>query len=165
MTTYRKFATWLAAFAVGFFAVFVTATVMSASYSGYSTGYAYGNLYGSSGALIGQGHFANHSTAWCPGDPAAYWPYNTVISSINPSVVTLDGYGNPTFRTSMVLKDIGDPTCNFGNYWADWYFGRYKKSVDPCSCNNGTEVCYNGWNVSNCDQAVSWGVVLVNYNK
>ncbi len=136
------------------------------SYSGYSTGYAFGNLTGSSGWTIGQGHFANHKVAWCPYDPAAQWGYGTYITSVSPPVVTLDGYGNPSYRTSFTLADIGDPSCNFGNYWADWYFGRYKRTADICSCNNGGgDVCYTGYAVNNCTQATYWGVVFSTYNK
>jgi hypothetical protein len=83
-----------------------------------------------------------------------------VISAVSPSVVTLDGYGNATFRTSFVLKDIGDPSCTFLNYWADWYFGRYKRDADVCSCNNGGgDVCYSGYLVNNCTHASNYGVV------
>lgn len=136
------------------------------TYSGNSTGYAFGNLYGSAGVVVGQGDFANHLSAWCPGDPAAYWPYGTVVTSVSPSVVTLDGYGNPNFRTAMRLEDIGDPSCSFGNYWADWYFGRYKRSSDVCDCNNGGgDVCYTGFVVNNCSHATSWGVVWSTYDK
>ena len=138
--------------------------VHAASFSGPSTGYAFGAMSGQGGTIF-QGHFANHYNVWCPGDPSAYWPMNTLIWNIFSSVVTLDGSGNPSFRTAMNLRDVGDPGCIRANYWADWYFGRYKRSFDACSCNNAQEVCYNNWQVNNCSQATSWGVVSVSYQK
>ena len=64
----------------------------------------------------------------------------------------------------MDESNIGDFSCNKGNYWADWYFGRWKHSYDSCSCNNGVEHCYTG-STNNCTTATNWGNTSVSYNK
>lgn len=165
----EAFVVWVSAVALGFFPALAAQQVWATSYSGYSTGYAHGNLYNGQGTAIAQGNFANHAGGVCdPDDPAGTWAYGTYISSISPTVVTIDGYGSTTFRTSMVLRDVGDYACDGGHYWADWYFGRYENDYD-CACNNGNDgvpdTCWYNYLVDNCDQAVNWGWIWSTYNK
>jgi hypothetical protein len=58
-----------------------------------STGYAFGSYTGASSWLgeLYQGHFANHSSSYCPGDPAAYWPYGTWITGMSPNPTMYQG--------------------------------------------------------------------------
>jgi hypothetical protein len=156
----------LVAAAIATTTAFLSQRASATNYEGTSTGYAYANDYGANGVYIYQGHFANHESGVCdPDDPAGDWPFGTWITNISPTVVTFDGYGDLTFRTAMQLEDTGDPTCEKGHYWADWYFGRYLRTGDTCDCDNGTEVCWTGWAVSNCPQAVSWGNTWASYDK
>lgn len=128
------------------------------------TGYAFANPSNSaSGISLVQGeHFANHP----PGplgigcgymDPAANWAWNTQITMVSPAVVY---FPTPTYRyarSSFKLADNGDPTCSKGAYWADLYFGNWKRTNDTCWCDNFT-YCYPDWSVYNsCEDAYSWG--------
>ncbi len=136
----------------------------AATHQGWGTGYAMGNLYAGGGQVI-QGSFANHPTAPCPSDPAAHWPFGTWIYNVSPVVVTLDQYGDPAFRTSFVLRDVGDYQCQMGSYWADFYFGRFKPAVDTCVCPGvPAGVCYTG-QYNNCTNAINWGVKWMTYSK
>jgi len=131
-----------------------------------STGYAFGTIGGASPWMgeLTQGHFANHSSAWCPGDPAAYWPYGTWIWDFAPAPMMFQGDGMVLWPTAFMLRDIGDPSCFRADYWVDLYFGRYRNPWDPCSCNNATEVCYVSYSyVNNCQDAIAWGVRSVSY--
>lgn len=110
------------------------------SHSGTSTGFAFGAVPSAGGVTLVQGEFANHSTTYCPSDPAASWSYGTLIYGFSPTVSMIDDTGASTGYTAFNLWDIGDFACNKGNYWADLYFGRWKPSGDACSCNNGSEV-------------------------
>lgn len=133
-------------------------------YSGtLSTGYAFGSYTGSSSGELYQGHFANHSSMYCSGDPAAYWAYGTWITGMSPGPTMYQGNGTEFYPTAFYLKDIGDFACNGGSYWSDLYFGRYKPAADSCSCNNGTEYCYTSSYVNNCQDATVWGETYVGY--
>lgn len=58
----------------------IAGTLAATRYVGVqATGYAFGSWGGASPWLgeLTQGHFANHSSTWCPADPAAYWPSGT----------------------------------------------------------------------------------------
>lgn len=136
-------------------------------YSGKtSTGYAFGSWGGAFPGLgeLTLGHFANHSTAYCPGDPAASWPPGTWIWSLSPHPTMYQGDGSVVYPTSFMLHDIGNFSCSRGNYWVDLYFGRYKNPGDTCTCGNATELCYISYNyVNNCQDAVVWGIATVGY--
>lgn len=136
-------------------------------YSGkVSTGYAFGSLTGAASGFgeLTQGHFANHSSSWCPGDPAAYWPFGTWIWGTNPGPTMYQGDGSVAYPTSFMLHDTGDLACSGGNHWVDLYFGRYKGPSDTCDCDNATEVCYISYNyVSNCQDAWAHGWTYVGY--
>ncbi|NJD63741.1 MAG: hypothetical protein FIB00_00610 [Chloroflexi bacterium] len=136
-------------------------------YSGkVSTGYAFGSLTGAASGLgeLTQGHFANHSSTWCPGDPSAYWSFGTWIWGLSPAPTMYQGDGSAVYPTSFMLHDIGDPTCSGGSYWVDLYFGRYKNPNDDCDCNNATEVFYISYNyVNNCQDAWAHGWTYVGY--
>lgn len=134
-------------------------------YSKESTGYAYGSFTGASGGgQLTIGHFANHSTMYCPEDPAASWQFGTWITAVSPAPIMVQGDGSWVQPTSYMLKDIGDSICRRDHYWVDFYFGRYKMPPDPCSCGNQTEVCYETTApVNNCSDASSWGLVYINY--
>lgn len=136
-------------------------------YNKISTGYAFGSYEGASvgwGQLT-TGHFANHSTLDCPGDPAASWPFGTWITSVSPAPYFIDGNGSESHPTSYMLRDIGDPSCSKGNYWVDFYFGRWKMPADVCACGNETELCYDTqlW-VNNCNDAWNWGQRTISYD-
>jgi hypothetical protein len=131
-----------------------------------STGYAFGSWGGSAPWLgeLAQGHFANHSTSWCPLDPAAGWPYGTWIWSTSPAPTMWQGDGSVAYPTSFMLHDIGDPFCTRSHYWVDFYFGRYKNPWDSCYCYNETELCYNNeYYVNNCQDASAHGLTYISY--
>lgn len=135
-------------------------------YGATATGYAFGSWGGASPWLgeLTQGHFANHSSSWCPTDPAAYWPFGTWIWDFSPGPMMFQGDGSVIWPTSFMLRDIGDPSCTRGNYWVDIYFGRYKNPWDSCDCGNSTERCYISYAyVNNCQDALAWGVRSVSY--
>lgn len=145
----------------------VTGKALARTYSSTMTGYAYGNEYGASGTYIDQGDFANHSSTYCPGDPAAYWPYGTQITMVSPaSVPDQDGLGNPTPWSVLTLEDIGDFACWEPAYWADNYFGRNAtadEALAGCPCGGVTGYCFSEY-WSNCQDAVNWGARSVTYN-
>jgi hypothetical protein len=141
-----------------------THNVYATNYTAWVSGYAFGNLYGKSGNVVSQTDFANHQSSDCPNDPAAYWPYGTQITMVNPSSVPLrDAWGRVHYISVFTLDDKGDRSCQGGNYWADIYFGRYKNPSDPCVCSGVTGVCVNGTDVNNC--ADVWGAATRTYNK
>lgn len=158
-------ATILAALAVS--ALLLAPVVQSTTWysSKLSTGYAMGSYTGASSWLgeLYPGHFANHTSTYCSGDPAAYWPYGTWITAMSPNPTMYQGDGTEFYPTAFSLKDIGDFACNGGNYWSDLYFGRYRPSTDSCDCNNGTEYCYISSYVNNCQDATVWGATYVGY--
>jgi hypothetical protein len=133
-------------------------------YSGVSTGYAFAHLTGAAGVEMYQGYYAHHNKNECPGDPSAYWSYGTWITGVSPNVAMYDSNGYTIVWTAFALEDWGDPyPCPRGDYWADWYFGRWKPSSDTCSCNNGGgEVCYLGSH-NNCTDANNWGTPSASY--
>lgn len=142
-------------------------TVFAVSHSGTMTGYAYGNATGASGAPLDQGHFANHSPANCPGDPAASWPFGTFITMLSPTNVgPMHGSaGNTFFLASLQLEDTGDPTCSEGNFWADAYFGRNSPD-NTCNCPGSPSpgVCNLNTAANNCNDAMVWGAPFVTYD-
>lgn len=164
LTQWRAVAAVVVALAVSMGSSFFAFEASATTYSGISTGYAFGNFKGAANQPIGQGDFANHLPKYCPGDPAADWSFGTVISNVSPSVAMLDGDGGFRFWTLFVLRDVGDFSCPKGNYWADWYFGRWKRSADACSCNNGAEVCWIGV-TNNCVHATNRGNITVTYDR
>lgn len=138
---------------------------LAADYTGTYTGYAMGNLNGAAGIELVQGHFANHSNNWCPGDPASFWAFGTGITTQSPSYVNMHNQNGSTYsRAYFELRDIGDLQCTMGNYWVDAYFGRWKPQADACSCNNGTEVCYLG-TANTCTDAKTFGRFQGTYTK
>ncbi len=133
--------------------------VYATNHNAKMTGYAFAyNLGSASGANLVQGHFGNHAPNLCPSDPAAFWAWNTNITMVSPSSVSMKNSSNTSYnRSSFTLKDNGDPSCSKGNYWADIYFGSFKNPLSGCSCNGFTS-CAAGTNgVNNCTQAVNWG--------
>jgi hypothetical protein len=141
--------------------------VTAANYQGWMTGYAFGHVYGASGAVIMQTDFANHSPEYCPGDPAAYWPWGTYISLVsNPSVIYLsNAQGQYRPVTSFDLWDNGDPSCSMGNYWVDIYFGRYTIWPSYCDCPGSPPgSCVYGVKDS-CEDAMNFGRHWATYQK
>lgn len=122
------------------------------------TGYAMGNLIGGGQVEVVQGDFASHHPSYCPGDPAAWWPYGTWITTVGSVGPFHNGSNGTTYYTSnFYLYDVGDPNCLEGNYWADIYFGRYKLSYQACNCSGSPSgTCYNGV-VNHCNDASNWG--------
>ncbi len=125
---------------------------------GTFTGYAMGNQYGAAGVEVAVGHFANHSPTYCPNDPAAPWPFGTQITTAsqqgpfhNPSS------GSSYYRYTFYLEDTGDTSCSMGNYWADLYFGRHKRSSEPCYCGGVSGYCYTSTVVNHCTDATNYG--------
>jgi len=132
--------------------------VYAASYSGYFTAYAMGNQYGGAGVEIRQGHFANHYYNWCPNDPAAWWLWGTRIVA-SSSIAQHNQSGGTVYYRTFYLYDVGDPTCSMGNYWADIYFGRWRRNSDTCNCPGVTSpgYCYIG-SANSCTDAINYGV-------
>lgn len=131
-----------------------------------TTGYAFGSYTGAASGLgeLTQGHFANHSSAHCPSDPASYWAFGTWIWSMSPGPTMYQGDGSVAYPTSFMLHDVGDFSCVRTNYWVDLYFGRYKNPGDACSCNNATEYCYISYHyVNNCQDAWAHGLAYAGY--
>lgn len=112
--------------------ILIATTVYAGTYYGKFTGYAMGNRYGASNKELTQGDFANHSSVYCPNDPAAYWSYGTHI--FTPDIPQHTELGYPVNYGDFYLYDIGDPTCSQGSYWVDVYFGRWRSSSDTCDC-------------------------------
>ncbi len=135
--------------------LFVPSKTFAGTYEGWHTGYAFGALYGSSGWVVQQTDFANHSPYYCPNDPAAYWSFGTVVTEDSP-ITFHTSTGNTYNWSDLTLTDIGDISCSQGNYWVDVYFGRYKPDQDPCDCNNAEEHCYSGA-VNCCADAINFG--------
>lgn len=135
------------------------------TFSGPFTGYAMGNLQGASGQVLQTTDFANHHPNYCPNDPAAWWPYGTVIIE-DEIIIYPDGSGDVFFSRVSTLKDIGDFNCVMGNYWVDIYFGRWKRSGEACSCPGVVSpgVCSLGQDNS-CNWAIAFGVQTRGYSK
>jgi hypothetical protein len=129
--------------------------VYATTYTGTFTGYAMGNLYNGQGLEIYQTDFANHFYDYCPNDPAAAWPNGIHITTSN-AITLHDAAGYPYTQTTFWLNDVGDFQCNMGDYWVDIYFGRYRRSGEACSCNNGNEVCWTNYSNS-CSDATNYG--------
>lgn len=131
------------------------------------TGYAYGNLQGSGGKELIQSDFANHPSG-CPNDPAASWPYGTIIETLNPKTVTLySGSGSPTAHEFFWLYDTGDPACTMPNYWVDIYHGRNATQSEynsgcPCEGSPFPGVC-SPTSRSNCQDAENFGSPTYTY--
>jgi hypothetical protein len=134
------------------------------SYGGDSTGYAFANATGAGGYAMSQGMFANHSSYYCPSDPASYWSWGTNITSFSPGAAMYDSGGYETVYTGFTLRDIGDSACDRSDYWTDLYFGRFKPNSDQCDCHNPADVCDVGV-VNSCTIATDWGLVSATYNK
>lgn len=136
---------------------------------GKFTGYAMGNRTGGAGIELVQGHFANHHYQACPNDPAASWPYGTLIITDN-TIPQHNQAGQTVYYTSFYLEDVGDLTCSQGNYWVDIYFGRWesKPVSDPtyCYCGGVTSpgYCYTG-TVSSCTDATNFSAHYYWYTK
>jgi len=146
-----KWLRWfLFAIAVTLVGTVTFATAYAATYSGWFTGYAMGNRYGQAGVEVRQGHFANHSPTYCPGDPAAYWSWGTRIDT--PWIGMITGEGWPYARNTFYKYDGGDTSCSLGNYWVDIYFGRYRYPGQSCDCPGSPSPgdCYNA-NSNSCD--------------
>jgi hypothetical protein len=92
------------------------------------------------------GYFANHRSTFCPGDPAAYWAWNTQITMVNPSSVPFRNSSNGAYtRTAFNLWEKGNTSCSRGNYWVDIYFGHSKENPTVnCVCGGGQKL--HGWN-------------------
>jgi hypothetical protein len=131
--------------------------------SGWFTAYAFGNQIGASGSQVYNGDFANHTPAYCPGDPAASWRYGWQITLITPSTITEHSAGGATTYFGWLrLEDAGDLNCSQGNYWADVYHGRHKLSTEPCDCSGSPspgycENDYGGYTGNACTDALSFG--------
>jgi hypothetical protein len=142
--------------------------VLAANYNAWMTGYAFGNLYGASGAVVAQTDFANHSSTYCPSDPAASWPWGTYIYLVsNPSVIYLsNAKGQYWPVTAFDLWDKGDPQCQMGNYWVDIYFGRYTWTPSNCNCQNSPPngCCVYG-TTNNCQDAINFSSNWATYRK
>lgn len=138
------------------------AAYASTFYTSTFTGYAYGNMDGASGNFVDKDDFANHSSTWCPSDPAASWPFGTTITMASPTSISLyDGSGNSSQYVNFTLEDIGDPTCVEPNYWVDIYFGRDATSSEynngcPCSGSPSPGYCLLTSH-SNCQDAANFG--------
>lgn len=157
---------------LAFLLAVVHLTARAGSYSGTSTAYAFG---ASTGAFVqyqmAPGQWASHwynatynPNPQCLNDPAWAWPTGTWITNVSPAPWMTDGDGTPRQYSAFQLTDWGDPSCGFGSYWADLYFGRWKMPGQSCTCSNATELCYETlqW-VNNCQEAVSWGARTIWY--
>lgn len=132
-------------------------SVDATNYNGWMTGYAFGNSTGSSGYPVVQRDFANHLPAYCPGDPASYWLWNSTIYVASPIIYLSNSSGTYYRVTAFYLTDGGDLNCSQGNYWADIYFGRYTPTPSNCSCPGSPYgYCISGVR-NNCQDAINFG--------
>jgi len=168
-TVLRRLLFFIGAVALASVALVVSALpdVRAAVVSGVMTGYANGNLTGSDSSVeLSNGHFANHPSS-CTGDPAAAWPYGSLIVMYDPGWVPehYDSAGHTAGFSYLYLHDIGDLNCSQGNYWADVYFGRWIRSGESCDCPGSPSpgVCYIS-PARACDDAIVWGSAVRQYN-
>jgi hypothetical protein len=125
------------------------------------TGYAMGNLYGASQEEVIQTHFANHSSEYCPTDPASWWGWGKRIYLEGQPPVMHNQYGQVVSYSYYYLYDKGNVTCSMGSYWVDLYFGRWKPQFDPCTCPD-PGVCYVGAK-NTCGDAINFGLQWRHY--
>lgn len=138
------------------------------TFAGNFTAYAWG-MHGADPAVqVELSGFANHPSACFQiiGDPAANWPFGTVI--ITDFAIPLPlRKGGSFLNSDFWLHDRGDFNCTKGSYWVDVYFGRWNPNPDPASCACPdlpmNPICYLA-NANSCSSAVNFGTSFRGYS-